>query len=439
MKNMSTKDNFNHWFREAAPYIQAHRDKTFVICLPGEAIDSDSFNELSRDIAGVSHLGIRLVLVHGIRSQVEQSLGKRNSEYHDGLRVTTDEAMACVTQQVGAVRLTIESHLSRALANLPNADARARTASGNYVTAKPYGIHDGIDYCHTGVVRRIDHQAIRQQLDAGAIAVISPVGFSPTGEIFNLTAEDVAKACATALDADKLILLSGKPVLRDSRRRLIRQLTEHEVQNVLHGRRKLDDDTIRLLNLALQALQSGIPRVHFLDWHLDGVLLQELFTRDGIGTLISAQPYDTIRTARTGDIPGIMQIIEKLEHKGVLVKRQRDRLEMEIDRFIVAIRDDAVIGCAALYPYEKAAMAELACLAVDDNYHGAGNGGQLLHTVQQRARQKGIDKLFVLTTQTAHWFKERGFKAARIADLPMAKRRLYNYQRNSKVFIKVLQ
>lgn len=438
MKN-AVNPMFTEWFRQSSPYIQAHRDKTFVICLPGEAIVSQGSDRLLRDLAQISHLGIRLVLVHGIRPQIEQCLGKNRSNYHNDIRITDDAAMTCVRQVAGSVRLEIESQLSRALANLPVKGAYARTATGNYITARPYGIHEGVDYCHTGIVRRVDASAISHQLDAGAISLISPIGYSPTGEVFNLSSEEVAEAVAIALTADKLIIFTDKTSIRDSRRRLLRQLTRHEAQALLNGKRMLPAAATRLLEIATQVTESGVRRVHIIDWNQEGAVLHELFTRDGVGTLISEEPYDTIRPARIEDIPGILQIIEMLEESGVLVKRQRDLLETEIDHFLVAVRDDTIIGCAAVYPHEKEGMAELACLAMDRQYQGSGSGEQLLNSAQARARSLGINQLFVLTTQTAHWFRERGFVTGKVADLPMAKRRLYNYQRKARVFFKLLK
>ena len=426
------------WFRQSSAYIQAHRNKTFVVCLPGEAVASKYFNHLLRDLAQISHLGIRLVLVHGIRPQIEDCLGDHPSSYRDDIRITDDAAMTCVKQVAGSVRLEIESQLSRALANLPIPGAQAKTASGNYITARPYGIHEGVDFCHTGIVRRIDNTAIAQQLEAGAICLISPIGFSPSGEIFNLSAEEVAEAVASALAADKLIIFTGKASIRNSKRQIIHQLTQHEAKNLLSGGRKFSTAVKRLLDISIQSTDMGVRRVHILDWHEDGAIIQELFTRDGVGTLISAEPYDTIRPARAEDIAGILQVIEVLEAAGILVKRARDLLEMEIDHFLVAVRDDTVIGCAAIYPYPKEGMAELACLAMNKNYQGSGSGEQLLNHAQQRARKLGIKKLFVLTTQSTHWFRERGFIPGKIPDLPMAKRQLYNYRRGAKVLFKEL-
>ena len=431
MTKPNTRHHFTHWFREAAPYIQAHRGKTAVVCLPGEALADDNVAELLSDIAGISHLGMHIVLAYGVRPQVEACLGQQQSNYEHGLRVTDDRAMACVAQQSGMVGLMIESSLSRALATIPLRGAYATTASGNFITARPYGVHDGIDFKHTGVVRRVNAAAIRHQLDGGAIVLASPIGFSPTGETFNLAAGDVAATCATALAADKLVVYTNKSVSEH------RQLTAHEARALL-DERKPHDEIQKILRMSLQATALGVHRVHILNWREPAAILQELFTRDGIGTLISAEPYDTIRAAHSEDIPGILQIIEALERDGILVRRQRDALEMEIGHFLVAVRDSAVIGCAAVYPYPQHGMAELACLAMRPDYRGNGGGEQLLNAAQQQAKEMGLQKMFVLTTQTAHWFTERGFRAADIAALPSPKQRLYNYQRQAKVFIKPL-
>lgn len=441
MKSNSAQVNncsIGHWFRESSPYIQAHRDKTFVINLPGEAIAHENIETLLRDLAQITHLGIRLVLVHGIRPQIESCLGGDHFQYHRGVRVTDDTAMECVRQVAGNVRLKLESQLSRALCNLPLEGAYARTVSGNHITAQPFGIHDGIDFQHTGMVRRVDADAIHQQLDNGAIVIISPIGYSPTGEIFNLTAEDVAEATASALQADKLIVYSDKTQLRGSNRKLLRQLTRHEAQKILQGRRKLSDDDRRILESAVRLTTKRVKRIHLLNWRDDAAILQELFTRDGVGTMISAEAYDTIRQASAEDIPGILQVIEPLESKGLLVKRPRDQLEMEIEHFHVMVRDDTVVGCAAIYCYPEAGMAELACLAMSNDYRGHGSGNQLLKAVQDIALKYSVKQLFVLTTQSAHWFRERGFQTADLASLPLKKRQLYNYQRRSRIYIKPL-
>jgi len=424
--------------RQAAPYIQAHRGATFVIMFGGEVVD-EHFDQLVNDIALLNTLGIRLVLVHGARPQIEHRLKQTHSEirYVNGLRVTDDDALAGVKDAVGSLRVEIEAKLSMGLVNAPMAGARIGIASGNFVMAKPLGIRDGVDYCHTGEVRRIDAPGIHQQLDADRIVLLSPLGYSPTGEIFNVTAEEIATAAAVALHAEKLVLLVDGGGLRDSNRRLIRQLSLLEAEQLLRSRRKLNSEWVRHLNNAVDSCRRGVKRTHLIDGNTDGGLLLELFTRDGTGTLISAEIYEGLRAASIDDVGGILKLITPLEAEGVLVKRSRELLEMEIDHFLVVRRDGMIIACAALYPYDDS-IGELACLTVHSDYRSRGRGDSLLEAVEHRARHRGMKELFVLTTRTSHWFRERGFKNVDISKLPVKRRDLYNYQRNAKVLIKVI-
>jgi amino-acid N-acetyltransferase len=430
------------WFRNAAPYINAFRGRTFVVVFGGEAVADSHFAGLIHDFALLNSLGIRLVLVHGVRPQIEARLKaqphKTTAIFHQDLRITDDTALACVKEAVGTVRVEIEALLSMGLANSPMAGARLRVASGNVVTARPLGVHDGVDYQHTGEVRRIDAEAIHQQLDQNAIVLLSPLGYSPTGEVFNLSAEDVATSAAIALHADKVLYLTEGPGLRDGRKHLRRELTLNATQQVLASRQQLPDDMRRILHSAVNLCLNGIKRVHILNRKIDGALLQELFTRDGIGTLINADAYEGTRQAGIDDVAGILELIAPLEQSDTLVRRSREQLEMEIDRFTVIERDGMIIACAALYPFAREKMAELACLAVHPDYQGAARGNALLQWIEQLALARGLHQLFVLSTKTSHWFLERGYRQADIKTLPMKRRALYNYRRNSKVFIKTL-
>jgi len=440
MENRNNDNRFVKSFRHSAPYIHAHRDRTVVLVFGGEAVASQGFADLVHDIALLHSLGIRLVLIHGVRPQVEARLEATGAiiEYARGLRITDDDALACVKEAAGTVRMEIEALLSMGLANTPMSGACIGVTSGNFVTARPLGVRDGIDYCHTGEVRRIDTAAIRQHLAERRIVLLSPIGYSPTGEIFNLSAGEVATAVASGLHADKLIFMTEGHTLRDNRRRRIYQLTLQDAKSLLHSRRRLDDSTRKCLHHAIQACSSGVRRVHLLDRNTDGVLLLELFTRDGHGTLITAETYEGLRPANIDDVGGILELIKPLEDEGILVRRSRELLEIEISHFLVIERDGTIIGCAALYPSKDEKLAELACLAVHPDYHNAGRGAALLQSVEARAWQEGIEKLVVLTTRTAHWFRERGFLAGNMGDLPAGKKALYNYKRNAKVYYKSL-
>jgi amino-acid N-acetyltransferase len=433
-------DPFVGWFRRATPYVHAHRGRTFVIAFGGEAVADARFPELVHDLALLHGLGIRLVLVHGARPQIEERLAVRGAElrYVKGLRITDDQALACVKEAAGVVRVEIEALLSLGLADSPMAGVRIPVASGNFVTAKPLGVLEGVDYLHTGVVRRIDRRALRARLDDGAVALVPPIGYSPTGEVFNLSAADVARAAAIALAADKLIYLLEEPGVTDSSGRVIPNVLSRDVLELLAESPPFPEDLAQSLRAGADACIQGVRRVHLVGRRTDGALLKELFTRDGIGTMITAQPYEELRAARVDDVGGILDLLRPLEESGALVRRSRERLETEVDRFYLLERDGLVIGCAAVYCYPDDGMSELACVAVHPDYRNGGRGERLLERVELIARRKGIARLFVLTTQTAHWFRERGFETGSLSDLPMEKRALYNYRRNSKVFIKAL-
>ena len=427
-------------FRNAAPYINTHRGHIFVIAFGGEAIEGPHFHNLIHDIALLYSLGVKLVLVHGARPQVETRLKRidSNIRYSEGLRVTDDTALAAVKEAVGCVRVEIEALLSMGLANTPMSGMHLRVASGNFVIARPMGVYGGIDYQHTGKVRKIDSEAIRHQLNLGNIVLLSPLGYSPTGESFNLIAADIATMAASALKAHKLIFLTEAPGPQNNRGQPIRQMDLGEAQELLSGSSVLTDELQRDLESAVRACQQEVQRVHLLDRHIDGALFKEIYTRDGVGTLITAEIYEGLRQATIDDAGGILKLITPLEQAGILVRRSREQLELEIDRFGVVERDGMIIGCAALYPFPREQTGELACLAIHQNYQKGGRGESLLAQIEDRARSFGLQQLFVLTTQTAHWFLERGFVKGDITELPVKRRELYNYQRNSKIFFKAL-
>ncbi|WP_124949699.1 amino-acid N-acetyltransferase [Sulfuriferula thiophila] len=433
-------NSFVHWFRAATPYIHAFRGKTFVLAFGGEVLTDGQFTRLAHDLNLLNSLGVRLVLVHGVRPQVEAHLTERQAaiRYVDGLRVTDADALACVKEAVGEVRVEIEALLSMGLPNSPMANADIRVASGNFVTARPLGVRQGVDLQHTGAVRKINAAAIRQRLDDNDMVLLSPLGYSPTGEIFNLSLEDVATAAAQALAADKLIFLMETDGVQDAEGELLHILTVPEAQRILEQHADLADDVGYYLPCAIDACQQGVGRVHMISRHVDGALLTELFTHEGVGTMLTPARLETLRTATIDDVGGILQLIHPLEEEGMLVRRSRERLEMEIERFIVLEHDGLLIGCAALYPFVDERAGELACLAVHPDYRGNARGDVLLEAAEKAARQARLERLFVLTTHTAHWFVERGFDSANVSELPMQKQALYNYQRRSKVFVKTL-
>lgn len=430
-------DSFVHWFRQAGPYINKHRGKTFVIAFPGEALaDTAAFKALIQDVALLNILGVRLVLVHGARMQINERVKQAglSANFSHGLRVTDPATLRCVQDAAGAVRIQIEALLTTGVANTPMHGARLRVCSGNYVVARPFGVHDGVDFHHTGEVRRIDAEGIRRQLADDEVVLLGPLGYSPTGEVFNLSFEDVATETAIALHADKLIFISDQPGVMNSAGELMREVSPQAVETILQEHRIVEEQA-RQLRAAAKACRT-IARAHILPWHQDGALLRELFTRDGCGTLLTLESYDQVRTANIDDIVGLLELLRPLEEDGVLVRRSRELLETEVEQFTVIIRDGMIIGCAALYPFAEESKGELACVAVHKDYRAGKRGDILLREITERAQAQGLKTLFVLTTKTAHWFVERGFVPVEVDHLPARKKALYNFQRNSKVFEK---
>ncbi|MFA6061526.1 MAG: amino-acid N-acetyltransferase [Gallionella sp.] len=434
----TTSTDFVTWFRSVAPYINSFRGKTFVIAFGGEMVADGKFVELTHDFNLLAALGIRLVLVHGARPQIEQHLATRNinDNYHQGIRLTDAETMQCVKEAVGRVRLEIEALLSMGLANSPMANADIRVAGGNFITAQPIGVINGVDLQHTGSVRKVDVAALNDRMEFGEVVLLSPLGFSPTGEVFNLTLEDVATATAIALDADKLVFLMDTDGVLDKKDTLLKELTVAQAQAVLTSKRSQPDDVNLFLPCAIRACEAGVARTHLISRHTDGAVLQELFSNEGIGTMVVESTLNTLRDATIEDVGGILQLLRPLEEQGILVRRSRELLEREIERFVVLEHDHRIVGCAALYPFPDEASAELACLAVDTQCRDRGYGEAVLNHMADLAKQQKLKKLFVLTTRTAHWFLERGFVESDVTALPAQKKSLYNYQRKSKVFVR---
>ncbi len=432
------------WVRQAAPYIHAFRGRAFVIAFGGEVLTTGVAQALIHDIALLDSMGIQLVLVHGARPQIDAEMQGRGLEprFHNGLRVTDAAALECVKRAMGVTRIDIEALLSQGLPNTPLAGAFLRVTGGNFVSAKPVGVEDGVDFQFTGAVRKVEAEEIRADLAQENVVLITPIAASPSGEIFNLAWEEVAEAVATAIKADKLIFLCDSGGLVDKKGRPVDALTVEEGEQLVAAKVKQSPEVARVLPGAMRACRNGVGRVHFLDRARDGAMLMELFTRDGVGTVMTRAPLARLREATADDVGAVLNLIAPLEADGTLVKRGRERLEMEIERFSLLDHDGVVVGCAALYPLSRVrgepAAAELACLAVMPEYRRAGYGDQLRRHLEARAKAQKIKRLCVLTTRTAHWFFERGFSEAGPEALPKSRRELYNYQRRSKVLVKNL-
>lgn len=436
---MKNRFPFVDWFRNSSPYINAHRGRTFVILIEGEAMAQGRGEQLIQDLALLHTLGVRLVVVFGIRPQVQEALTEAGIEpdRHDG-RWVANAAIMCQVERIAAEqRLWLEARLSLGLPNTPMHGVELTAVSGNLVMAKPLGVREGVDFDHSGEVRRVRASAITGLLEQGSLVILPPLGFSSTGEVFDLDASEVAQQAAVALSADKLILLGEADGLYDESGALQRQLTPAEAEP-LRRQAPPGSELARHLGAACAAARHGVARTHLLSWHDHDALLGELFTRDGVGTMITQHRYEQLRPAELGDIAGLLGLLEPLERCGMLVARSRERLEHEIEDYLVIERDGMVIGCAALHRFTDETIGELACVAVHDDYRGGKRGELLLAEIERRARRQGLTSLFVLTTHTTHWFFEHGFRLADMNVLPSLKRDAYNHARKSKILVKPL-
>ncbi len=437
---------FVPWFRAVAPYIHAYHGKTFVIGLAGEAIAAGKLNQFVQDLSILHAMGIKLVLVHGFRPQVNEQLAAKGhaSRFSHGMRITDEVALDCAQEAAGQLRFEIEAAFSQGLPNTPMANATVRVVSGNFLTARPVGIVDGVDFMHSGFVRKVDAAAIRRTIDSETLVLLSPFGFSPTGEAFNLAMEEVATATAIALQADKLLFLTEMPGIRedlnDPESAIDTELSVAEAERLTASlpRPTLPTDTAFYLQHCVRACRGGVERSHILPFSVDGALLMEVFTHDGIGTMVVDEKLESLREATSDDVGGILQLIEPFERDGTLVRRERTEIERDIANYTVIEHDGVIFGCAALYPYPEARTAEMAALTISPQVQSQGDGERILKRVEQRARALGLESIFVLTTRTKHWFVKRGFQQVDPDWLPEARKRKYNWDRRSLVLVKKL-
>ncbi|MCX5591305.1 amino-acid N-acetyltransferase [Alcaligenes endophyticus] len=430
---------FVRWFREVAPYVHGFRGKTFVVGFGGELINDGLLNTLIPDLSLMSALGIKLILVHGSRPQVNEqlSLKGQTQQFGRGIEPTSVTALECAKEAAGEIRLDIEAAFSQGLPNTPMSHAQIRVISGNFVTARPVGVIDGVDYKHTGAVRKLDIDAMRTTLNQGAIILLSPLGFSPTGEAFNLAMEDLATSAAIALRAEKLIFLTPEHIGHSNNLDIDTELARLDAEALISSG-SLDEDCATFVRFASLGVKRGVARAHLVPYKQDGSILLEIFTHDGVGTMVVEDTLDDLRPATLDDVGAIVQLIEPLEQDGTLVPRGRAVIEREVERFTVLEHDGIIYGCVALIPYLDEQMAELACLIVQSEWQGEGEGDMLLRHTEAKARAIGAKRLFVLTTRTSHWFIKRGFVAGGVSDLPKHKQANYNRSRNSMIFIKKL-
>lgn len=414
-------------FRSAAPYIYAHQGNVFVITIPNIMLESEQLAAVVQDLALMQTLGIKLVLVYAT------GLFSKNRKKRP---VIDDKKLIKLQHKIGELQSRLESLFSTGLVNTPMAGMKLTTVSGNFVHAKPTGVVDGVDLLFHGEVRRIDTQAILKQLDNGNIVLLSSIGYSPSGDCFYLDEYDVATTVAASIPSEKLIFLMDEQTLLNGRKQRVKFLTLSAAQDLLSRRKTLSHTLKQYIEFAINACLNRVQRVHLLSTHVPGALLQELYSHDGAGTLISDEQYDDIRQATIEDVGGILSLIAPLEEQQILVQRTREQIELEVHNYDVIEHDGFIIACGALHALKEKHIGEIACLAVHPDYQKEGLGNRLLKHLEQKAWSLNLNSVFVLTTKALHWFREHGYHKSSIQELPVSKQKTYNYQRNSRVYIK---
>ena len=471
---------FVRMFRGSAQYIANHRNTLVIYHIPGDLLEWSGFKNLMDDIALTWLLGIKVIIVTGCRTQLDRRLQterqkqsfehqhQQNNNYnneeqqetrqHFGVRITDMNALRLLKEEAGHVRFEVERQLARSLrlhGGLNRNGCDGNVLSGNFYSAQPFGVIDGVDYMYTGFPRRVEVEKIRQCHISNDIVLMTSLGASPSGEVFNVNSEFLAATVAGAMSASKVVFFTvhGTAFRDKTKNKIIQNLRSTDAMNFLRhhkvrihskGFATIDDEeithseataeTLIKVGWALKALQKGVKRAHIIA-PTNGALLQELYTRDGSGTLISRDLYEGIRPANVNDINGIYELIEPLVNRGTLVPRSKTTLEKDINTYYVYTRDSLVVACAQLKRFEDG-FAEIGCMVVSKKYRSQGRGDAMLGYLERLSVQCGCSNVFVLSTQTMEWFIERGFKPASVDSLPPSRKAVYNHERKSKIYMK---
>lgn len=414
-------------------YIPQFRDKVFIIAIDGAVVADDNFPNLLLDIAVLRSLSIQIVIIHGAGHQIKLlSDGlKKPISNSDGTGLTDAQTLDLAI--IGANSVTHEILEGLTMNNL-------RGAHSNCVEAVPLGIIKGVDYQHTGKVHQIDTEMLKVLLEKGIIPVIPPLGFDGNGHTYRVNSDSIAVEVARALGAVKLMLITTRNGLEIDGK-LISQVSVQNLDTLLKtSSDKLQPEMLSKAQNALRASQGGIPRVHVINGEVDEGLLAEVFSNEGIGTLIYTNEYQGIRQAMRKDIRHIFTLIKPSILGDQLVKRTRASIEKHLNEFFVFEIDDNIVGCVSVVPYPAEKMAELACLQINPAHEHRGIGTKLAARAEVVAKELGMETIFCLSTQAFTFFQHKlAYREGTSDDLPPGRREKYEQSgRNSKILLKSL-
>ena len=406
--------------RDVIRYLQKFKDALVVIYLDDKTIGSPLFSSHIRDIAMLHQVGLKVVIIPGARTRIDEVLGDAKIEwtYKDNTRITSDAAMPLVKMAAFDVTNTVMTSLA----------ANGITAViGNWVRARAKGVLDGLDFGPAGEIDKLDTQSLKTVLTDGFIPIFPCIGWSATGRPYNISSQVLAQQVAVELKADKLFFVMGQDgaVLKDGE--IVPAINIEEIDEYLGG------NNSNLLQLAKMACQNGVNRAHIVDGNLDGVLLSEIFSDLGSGTMIYTNNYGKIRSMVQTDIPSVLALMRPFIASGKLLPRTEADIAASLNDFVVYEFDGGVRACAALHKYEDG-QAEISAVAVDEAFGHMGIGPALVESLIQKAKEQGARSVFIMTTQATDWFEKIGFKEDSIESLPQARRAKWTPERGSKVY-----
>lgn len=413
--------------RQTFGYLKKFKNSVFVIKIDGRLYSDPIFPLLIKDVVSLHNLGIKIVLVPGTRVRINgilQSFGVKTEE-HNGMRISTEESLPFIKMAAFDVANQIITML---------AENNANAVIGNWIRARGVGVIDGVDFQSSGLVDKVDVDSILNVLDNNMIPIFPNIGWSLSGKPYNISSHELAHKISVAMQAEKLFFITDfGGISKDGS--LISKLTIKEAKKILDKNPKCEEDeNMELLKYSYEAARSGVKRVHVIGGHSDGMLLKEIFSNIGLGTMIYSDEFDSIRKLAYSDIPEIMRITTPLVEKGILIERSNEEIEEMIDGFYGYEVDGILHAVAALRDYEDN-MSEICSVAVDSVYNGMGIGDKMISYLISRAKLQGKKRCFLLTTQTSDWFKSFGFVESGPESLPKSKRNSYNKKRHSRVMI----